>query len=137
MATSAFAAATILPGASEAVLLGLLSEGTADSLSLVVVASAANTLGSLVNWICGRFLSAYRDRRWFPVPSGAMERGTALFNRYGVWTLAFAWWPFGGDAITFVAGVMRTPLWLFLILVGLGKTLRYAVIAGFFAGWTG
>ena len=57
-----------------------------------------------------------------------MERGQAWFERWGVWSLLLAWAPVGGDALTFVAGIMGTRLPLFLLLVGLGKGARYAVV---------
>ena len=39
--------------------------------------------------------------------------------------------PIGGDPLTLVAGIMRVNLWLFIVLVGLGKTLRYAAVIYF------
>ena len=38
---------------------------------LVLVASIGNTLGSLINWLLGRQVDRFRDRRWFPVPPAA------------------------------------------------------------------
>jgi len=35
-----------------------------------------------------------------------------------------------GDPITVAAGVMRMRFWLFLLLVSLSKTLRYAAVLG-------
>ena len=45
-----------------------------------------------------------------------------------MWSLLFAWLPVGGDALTFIAGVMRVRFVLFLVLVALGKGARYALI---------
>lgn len=45
----AFLAATILPGASELMLIGLIAKGIADPWLLVLVAGTGNTLGSVVN----------------------------------------------------------------------------------------
>jgi membrane protein YqaA with SNARE-associated domain len=42
-----------------------------------------------------------------------------------------------GDALTVVAGILRTPLLPFLVLVGLGKAARYAAILLSAAGWLG
>lgn len=52
----------------------------------------------------------------------------SIFNRYSLWSLLFAWVPLGGDALTLIAGVMKVPLRLFLLLVGAGKFLRYLAI---------
>ena len=38
--------------------------------------------------------------------------------------------PVIGDPHTVMAGVMRTPLWLFLLVTGAGKLARYLVVAG-------
>lgn len=55
-------------------------------------------------------------------------RAQRWYARLGVWTLLMSWAPLG-DAFTVVAGVMRTPVWVFVVLVTLAKTGRYAVLA--------
>lgn len=128
--SSAFLAATVLPAASELVLAATVSVEDADILALLVAASVGNTLGSVVNWLLGRFLTTWRDRPWFPIKPEAMARATRWFNRFGVWSLLFAWVPVVGDPLTVVAGVLRVRFWLFLVLVALGKTARYVVVLG-------
>ncbi len=126
---SPFLAATVLPFYSEVYLLKLLADGDSPAL-LWVVATTGNTLGSLLNWALGLYLLHFRDRRWFYFSDRQIENGQKWFNRYGVWSLLFAWLPLGGDALTLIAGIMRVPLSHFLVLVALGKGLRYlAVIA--------
>lgn len=126
---SAFLAATVLPGASEVLLVALLVEGAVDPVAAVLVAGFANTLGSITNWALGRFFLRYRGRRWFPVPKAALDKATGVFNRWGVWSLLLAWWPLGGDALTVAAGLLKVPLLTFTLLVGLGKLARYALVA--------
>ncbi len=126
---SSFLAATILPFYSEAVLFAQLKQG-GDVVILVTIASLGNTLGAVVNWALGRYLLHFQERRWFYFSQHQIARGQAWFQRYGVWSLLMAWAPIGGDALTLIAGMMKVQLWLFLLLVGLGKTLRYVVIAG-------
>ncbi|MEN3794442.1 YqaA family protein [Fulvimarina sp. MAC3] len=126
---SAFLAATILPGASELVLIAALAETAVDPVTAVLIAGTGNTLGSIVNWAMGRYFARYADRKWFPVPKPALEKAEMVFRRYGSWTLLFAWWPFGGDALTLAAGFLRIPLLTFTVLVAAGKFARYAVIA--------
>jgi membrane protein YqaA with SNARE-associated domain len=41
-----------------------------------------------------------------------------------------AWAPIGGDALTFIAGMMKVPFPIFLLLTGIGKTLRYILVLG-------
>lgn len=124
---TAFLAATLLPAYSEVLFAGLLLQGY-DPLALWVWASAGNTLGSVLNWTLARFFLHFEDRRWFPFKRSNLGRAQAWFQRYGVWSLLMAWAPIGGDALTFVAGLMRVRLWLFVLLVGIGKATRYAVV---------
>ena len=132
---SAFLSATLLPGSSEAALVGLLAVGQGEPALLVAVATAGNVLGSLLNWILGRFFAHFRYRRWFPVKAAAHDRAIEWYGRYGVWSLLFAWLPVVGDPLTVIAGVLRTSLAWFLPLVTAGKLARYAMIAGVFGWW--
>jgi len=127
---SAFLAASVLPFSSEAVLGGMMVSDRFDQAWLLVVASTGNTLGAVVNWALGRFFIHFRNRRWFPVKEDDLERATNWFNRYGSWSLLFAWVPVVGNPLTLVAGILRVPLVLFLILVAVGKTARYAAVIG-------
>lgn len=120
-------AATVLPAYSEVAFAGLLAAGH-DPLALWAWATAGNTLGSAVNWVLARFLLRYQDRRWFPFRGPPLERAQAWFQRYGAWSLLFAWLPVGGDALTFVAGLMRLRFDLFILLTGIGKGTRYAIL---------
>ena len=125
---SAFLAATVLPFYSEVVFVALLQTGY-DAALLILVASAGNVLGAVVNWYLGIFIQEFKNRSWFYFSEAQTARAQAWFQRYGRWTLLFAWLPVGGDALTLIAGIMRVNLGIFLILVGLGKTGRYIVLA--------
>lgn len=125
----AFVAATILPAQSEAGLVALILSGKYSALLLVVVASVGNILGSLVNWLLGVGIERFRHRRWFPVKEAALDRAQRWYRRYGKWSLLASWLPVIGDPITVVAGVMKEPLPVFLLLVMIAKTARYAVLA--------
>jgi membrane protein YqaA with SNARE-associated domain len=125
---TAFGAATILPMQSEALLVGLL---LADHppVPLVATASVGNVLGSVVNWLLGRWIERFRDRWWFPARPGALARARDWYARYGRWTLLLSWMPVVGDPLTVVAGVLRERLAVFLLLVAVAKTGRYLVLA--------
>lgn len=126
---AAFLAATLLPMQSEAVLAGLLVAGGQPVLSLLLVASLGNILGAAVNWGLGRWLWQARDSRWFPGNPAQLARAEAWYRRYGRWSLLFSWLPVVGDPLTLVAGLLREPLPLFLLLVSLGKVGRYLLVA--------
>ncbi len=125
---AALLAATILPAQSEAALAGLHLSARYPVAELVAVATAGNVLGSLLNWLLGRYLLHFRDRRWFPVKPATIDRATAWYRRWGVWSLLLAWVPLIGDPLTLVAGILRTPLGPFLALVTVGKLGRYLAI---------
>ncbi|GAB2788427.1 YqaA family protein [Halomonas shantousis] len=124
---SSFVAASLLPFYSEVALVGLAHAGY-DAFALLAVATAGNTLGAALNWVMGRYLEQYKERRWFPFKPHKLGRAQHWFNRFGVWSLLLAWLPVGGDALTFIAGLMRVSFPLFFVLTAIGKGARYAVI---------
>jgi len=128
----AFFAATLLPFSSEVMLLAALATGEIPAGVLIATAAVGNTLGSVVNWVLGRYLYHWRERRWFPFRAAQIEAAARRFNAYGRWSLLFAFLPVVGDPLTLVAGLLRVPFWPFLLLVAAGKTARYAAL-GFLA----
>ena len=126
--TAAFMAATILPMQSEAALVGLILTDSYSVALLVLVASLGNIAGSLVNWALGRGAVHFQDRSWFPAKPEQLARAARWYHRYGRWSLLLSWVPILGDPLTVVAGILREPLWSFLLLVSLAKTGRYLVL---------
>ena len=124
----ALGAASILPMQSEPVLVALLLLSEQPVWALVAVASLGNTLGSCVNWLLGRAIERFRDRRWFPVPPDKLARAEGWYARWGRWSLLMSWAPIIGDPLTVMAGVLREPFWTFLLLVAIAKTGRYIVL---------
>lgn len=125
---SAFLSATLLPGSSEVLLVGLLASGTGQPALLVAVASLGNIAGAVVNWGMGSSFMQFKDRPWFPLKDATNARAQAWFARYGIWSLLLSWVPVVGDPLTFVAGMLRVSFWRFLLFVTIGKVLRYAFI---------
>jgi membrane protein YqaA with SNARE-associated domain len=132
---AAFGAATLLPLQSEAVLVGLLLSGNYNLWLLLGIATLGNVLGSVVNWWLGRWVEHFKQRRWFPVNDKQLEKARNHYDRWGHWTLLLSWVPIIGDPLTLVAGVMREPLWRFLLLVTLAKSVRYGVLAAVALQW--
>ncbi len=124
-----FIAASLLPAYSEVMLAGLLVAGH-DPLTLWCWATAGNTLGACLNWALGRFLLRYQEHRYFPFKHDSLAGAQKWFQKYGVWSLLMAWAPIGGDALTFVAGIMRVRFIIFFILTAIGKGARYAILVG-------
>lgn len=126
---AAFLAATLIPAQSEAVLVALILQDSWPVWVLLALASVGNVMGSVLNWALGRYLSGYRDWRWFPVDGNRFDQAIGWYRRWGRWSLLGSWLPVIGDPLTCVAGVLREPFWRFLLLVSLAKTGRYVVLA--------
>ena len=125
---TSFGAASVLPFYSEPLFVGMLLAERYDDFILWLTASSGNTLGAVLNWWMARYILPWQNKRWFPIKQHQLERASAWFQRYGVWTLLLAWSPIGGDTLTFVAGFLRVRFDLFLLLVALGKAGRYAFL---------
>lgn len=132
---AAFLAATVFPFQSEVVLFGMLLTHHYSTVALVAVASLGNILGSCANWLMGRFLAHFEGRRWFPVKRETVARAEGWYRRYGRWSLLLSWAPFVGDPLTVVAGVLREPFPVFLLLVAIAKIGRYVAVAAIAQGW--
>lgn len=132
---ASFLAATVLPFQSEVVLFGMLLTHHYVVALLVLVASLGNILGSMVNYLLGRSLVAFEDRRWFPVKRAKLARAEAWYHAYGRWSLLLSWVPIVGDPLTIVAGVLRESFPVFLLLVSIAKVARYIAVAAISYGW--
>lgn len=126
---AAFLAATLIPAQSEALLVYLLSTTEYTAWVLIIVASVGNVLGSLINYLIGRGVEHYRNRKWFPVSDQQLNKAQHWYRKYGRWSLLASWIPIIGDPITMVAGILKEPISSFLILVTIAKISRYTVLA--------
>ncbi|NKQ83809.1 hypothetical protein C3Y91_05330, partial [Rhizobium sp. UPM1133] len=79
--------------------------------------------------LLGRGIERFREKRWFPIGSVALDRAQGWYRRFGKWSLLASWLPIIGDPITVIAGVLREPLPTFLVLVAIAKVGRYLVLA--------
>ena len=108
-----FVAATIFPLSSELTLLGLLSTNSYNFFSLILTASIGNILGSVFNWFLGFYILRHIKKKWFPFSKHQIYFSSKQFNKFGIWSLLFAWLPIIGDALTFVAGILRVNFFYF------------------------
>jgi len=131
---SGLLAATLFPASSEVLLLALLQQGY-NPLWLFIAATAGNTLGSCVNWYLGLKLLNFQHKSWFPFSDATLGRAQQQFQRFGSWSLLFAWLPVVGDPLTLVAGVLKVRFTLFWVLVLVGKAARYAILIWFGNLW--
>ena len=129
MFLAALLAATLIPAQSEAVLVALLISGSQSLWLLLTVATVGNVAGSTVNWVLGRFLIRFSGRKWFPASAAQLDRAARWYGRWGYLSLLGSWLPVVGDPLTLAAGMMREPLWRFILIVTLAKFSRYAALA--------
>ena len=120
--TSAFVSATLFPGASEAVLLALVSSWPDALFAALTVATVGNTLGSMTSYAIGRFF-----------PKKVSNRALDWLQRWGVYALLLSWLPLVGDALPLAAGWLRIHWFKSLIFIMIGKAGRYTALAFGFA----
>jgi membrane protein YqaA with SNARE-associated domain len=125
---SALLSATLLPGGSEVLLLVRIN-ADGDPMTLVLIATAGNLLGSLLTYALGRLGNHAWHHRWLRIGDRDLVRAEQWFARWGRPALLLAWLPVVGDPLCLVAGLLRVGLPSFVLLVGIGKFFRYAAIA--------
>ena len=123
-----FLAATVLPIASEWLLIALVANQINPNAA-VGVATLGNTLGAITTWALGIWGGQYIAQRWLRIDSAAQERAERWYARWGSWSLLMAWAPIVGDPLCFIGGCLKTPFWRFTLLVTAGKAARYGILA--------
>ena len=124
---ASFIASTLLPGGSEALLVYALTQGYSAS-TLCLIAGSGNVLGSVLTYLIGSVSGLYIYRRFLSVKEPLMQCAQGYFDRYGAFTLLFAWLPIVGDPICLLAGILRYPFFLFVLQIAIGKFSRYALL---------
>lgn len=126
--------AGFLPSQAEVVLFAILATGDYRAWLLVLVTTAGNVTGSVGNYYLGKYISKFKDKKWFPVKEKYLQKAQSLFEQHGPRTLLLAGIPFIGDPLTIAAGMSRVKMWLFLPLVSVSKACRYACVWLLFMG---
>ena len=121
----AFISATLLPLGSEPVLYGLLRLNPDLFWSAIVVATAGNTLGGMVDWWMGfgahHVVDKYRH-------SKSHVKALEWLERLGPKACLLAWLPVVGDPLCAVAGWLKLPFWPCVGYMLIGKFLRYVTM---------
>lgn len=115
---SSLLGATLLPGGSELVLVGVLRLHPDLAWPAVLVGTIGNTLGGMVTFGMGWLL-----------PQSRQLRHVEQLRRYGAPALLLAWAPVVGDALCLTAGWLRLSPWRAALFMAIGKCARYAVLA--------
>lgn len=123
---SSFLAATLLPGGSEAVLVGVLLTYPELHWQALVLATIGNTLGGMSSYLIGRLLP---DEKAVLKKAGGSARGLEWVRRHGAPILLLSWAPLIGDLLCVAAGWLRTHWVWALFFIAAGKFVRYWAIA--------
>ena len=115
---SSFLAATLLPGGSEVILIGVIKLHPELFWPALALGTVGNTLGGMVSYGMGRML-----------PPTHKIKYVEKVQRYGTPVLFFAWAPVVGDALCLAAGWLRLNLIYSALFMAVGKFVRYWVIA--------
>ena len=116
-----FLASTIIPFPSEATLLFFLHSGDYSPVSVLFVASLGNCLGGSTNYLLGYYGRKILGKK-------QLLRSESLVHRFGFWTALISWVPIIGDPLLILLGIYRTPFWLTMGLMSVGKIARYLVV---------
>ncbi len=115
---SAFLSATLLPGSSEIVLVGVLALHPDQLPAALAVATLGNTLGGMSTYLIGRL-----------VPNRTDMSRLDWARRWGAPVLLLSWAPVVGDGLCAAAGWLRLNWAACLVWMAIGKFLRYGVLA--------
>ena len=128
MALLSFLSGSIIPIASEALLVVLLGVGL-NAMWLILVATVGNTLGGITCFMLGYLTDKQTVKRVFRISDKKMERADSLIQRYGYWAAVLSFMPIIGEAILVALGIMRVDKYKVSIVMAIGKFARYAFVA--------
>ena len=114
---SSLLSATLLPGGSELVLIGVLKLYPELLWQAIAIGTLGNTLGGMITFGMGYLL-----------PQTQQLKHVNKICRYGAPALLLAWVPIIGDALCLTAGWLRLNPWHAALYMALGKFARYLVI---------
>ena len=115
---SSLLSATLLPGGSELVLVGVLKLHPELFWPALAVGTLGNTLGGMITFGMGYLLPQTRQLKY-------IEK----MRHYGTPALLLAWTPILGDALCLTAGWLKLNLWYAALFMAAGKFIRYYLIA--------
>ncbi|WP_299183194.1 YqaA family protein [uncultured Neptuniibacter sp.] len=125
---SGFISATLLPGGSEVLLAWQLIDGSHNPWALWAAVTSGNALGGIVTFLMGWGIAHYFPLKLFS--SSRQLQAKSWLERYGAYSLLLSWLPLIGDPLCFMAGWLKTHFLLSLLMITLGKAIRYLLIIG-------
>lgn len=126
-----FLAATVVPFSSDALYIGILATGI-NPVVCLVTGTLGNWIGGITTYFLGRVARWEWIERVFKVKRETLEKQKKHIDRFGVWTALVSWVPFIGDVLVIALGFYKTPAVPTIILLLIGKFLRFVVWTAFF-----
>ena len=127
MGASAFLSGTVVPVASEVLLVFFLSTGL-NAILLTVSATIGNSLAGLTCFLAGYLAKKEKVMAFFRISDKKMKRADRLIGKYGLWTAFFSFLPAIGEVLLIALGFMRADKTKVLLYMTLGKLVRYSMI---------
>lgn len=119
-----FLAATIVPFASDALLVGILIAG-GDPVLSVIIATSGNWLGGLTSYWVGYSGRWEWIEKWFKVKHETIERQRERIAKYGPIIALLSWLPIVGDVLAVALGFYHINFWKTSVYMLIGKCARY------------
>ena len=127
MAIGAFIAGSVLPMASEVLLVLFLGMGL-NPILLLISATLGNTIGGFSCYYMARLAKREWVEKFFHVSPRQMARADRVVQKIGVWAAFLSFVPLLGTAILLLLGFMRvSPLKISATMTA-GKLLRYLIV---------
>jgi membrane protein YqaA with SNARE-associated domain len=122
-----FLAATVLPIASEWLVIALVAKG-ADPLLVLTSATFGNYAGACTTYLIGIFGSDFAIKRVLKISDESRGRAERLYEKYGSLSLLLSWVPIVGDPLCLIGGLLKVNFIKYSILVFIGKLARYSIL---------
>jgi membrane protein YqaA with SNARE-associated domain len=123
-----FLAATILPLGCEPILISMALSDRYDFLTLGLVATLGNSLGSFTCYGLG-FLGKYG---WLRIPEQKVYQWKNKIKKWGPFMGLWAWLPLIGDPLVIGLGLFRVPWKRTFAFIVIGKAIRFSTILWIF-----
>ena len=127
MGIGAFIAGSVLPMASEVLLVLFMSMGLSP-FWLLISATVGNTIGGFSCYYMARLANRERVERFFKVSPRQMARADRVVQKIGAWAAFFSFVPLLGTAILLLLGFMRVSPVKISATMTAGKLIRYLVV---------
>ncbi len=127
MFIAAFLAGSVFPFSSEVVMVTLIQMGLNPELT-ILFGGIGNVLGGMTCYWMGRLGNLHWIEHYFKVSPEKIARAERFVSGHGAWMGFFGFVPLLGSAICIALGLMRANIPIFILAMGIGKVLRYAVL---------